>query len=1598
MSQKHVYVDPRTAWDEGWAPYEGAVRSSEVSEQVLPDSLDLPVPEIGPAYTPAGTNLQAIKAGGRDLQEHHKLNVYPDSTQHFSDAIGAGFNQSLLVTAIGDLYEQYEFNWKARMEGTYGKETPVNLTPEMTNGLTEDELDELEGSYNQTHALMKLERMKDARKDFEIMGQGGLFTRIGAPFLGSLGDAALGLPGGSVGARIGAQIGRNMLSKGSTVASAAGASRVVGAAAGNILSGAVPEAVGTLFDPYRGWEDVIAASLFDAAGTLGSIRGAIPNKTDRELIREIGTKILNTKTTLADWVRKNEIPDPAPTRPDLSAAAAHQTAATPPSSSFQEAEVTPTAGDSAAFVGLEDVSWASQRELDNLGVHTFTTEDGKVYYNKGDRSVFDLPKGTRDSLSGITSTGETSLPEVPDNPGALQDTQNSPGGTKTSAKTAKTVEEIYPQMQKYFQEMQAKGYDKVESTLRMYQDWFPDQRKVSWTREDNIMYPEGMDPQAVELAKGLLKEYGDPTTPMVLASRDMNALGVNYTLGSSAYIINLAPKAFKDDVFGTPKYTATLIHEFGHAFLPATLGRLKGSTKKGLKDAVSRVRHLMNDPKRFNKAAEVRFGLATDNAVMVGNNRKSPDQTLLGWLAASDDPQKIREAAAYWASFDEITAQQFAKHVRRRYARGWYEGKKPKAFLVSKALATWVHKTVGKFWDVVSRTLKEDTDIAEIAKAMDTVFMEMAGIYRKGGVTGEGALAGLKSVIDTTEPEYAANMATHLANSNPQAPKPKDPKVDPETGEPVEQYKSSYKVSPQGQAYGLGNVNNTNPNETAGLVMMDRWVQRAAEEAPPPVQASRTSKVIGSKALKESFVGNQFLSASQIGLRSKNPVVRLVTHLLAESPSNLVEQRINDSGAIIRAREERRIIGDSLRQVRQAKKQWYKEQGLGQWRALFDTDLTDQWNKTLRYWLHEATKENAVPEGAPPSVQRAIKEMAEFHERANKVEQKFGVVGTRAEDLPNPMGYMQRILDPTKIASLSVEQKGKVIAAIKAQLRDNAGFSGEVADKVAKRYLDRAERARGGVFTPQEMALDSPDALRTLQDILRNEGYKEDEITAMTGPLLKGKDKHFHRKLQLDENLDLGDGITLGDLMWDDHESLLRDRARSTAGWAALAAHGIHGYEGMLAIRAAAAKGSGPIAATKQELDALEQILSEVSSVPMEGMYYSGVLDGAVAATSTLRLGGMGWTQIPEILNVANQIGALNATKSLADIPKLVKELKEAVKTGKTPDNPFLRDMERHIGHTFGTDGYFLASPWDTNGRNRDIRGSEETSKFIRGINAVGYVQGVLSGFRVINASQQRLSAQVTVEQALNRILNMDAPDTWLKDIGIDGELFATLKTELPNVADIENGKVVFFHARKLPPQVLDQLSTTVYRSVNQMIQGTFAGERGKYIHDSFWRAATQFRGYPLTSLEKQIARQVGNHGYGRVALMIAANMAMALPIVVLRTYVSSIGRHNQEEFLEKNLKMSELVQKTANYIPLAGMAGDIVDILQDLSGNNVHGTKFVGDRFLPAAGVLNDAYGATQNPYKAMNLLPGATLPFVIPAMNWFKSEVRDFGSDGRN
>ena len=132
-------------------------------------------------------------------------------------------------------------------------------------------------------------------------------------------------------------------------------------------------------------------------------------------------------------------------------------------------------------------------------------------------------------------------------------------------------------------------------------------------------------------------------------------------------------------------------------------------------------------------------------------------------------------------------------------------------------------------------------------------------------------------------------------------------------------------------------------------------------------------------------------------------MIRWAAHVLAESPSNLTGSRNTRSAAVIRSALEREIAGDSLYRLREAKKEWYAEQGIPAYKALLSGEHTEKFNKELQYWLYETYSLKEIPPGIPPSLRKAVETLAEFHDRANKVEQRMGVVGTR-DTVPHTLG------------------------------------------------------------------------------------------------------------------------------------------------------------------------------------------------------------------------------------------------------------------------------------------------------------------------------------------------------------------------------------------------------------------------------------------------------------------------------------------------------------------------------------------------------------------------------------------------------------------
>lgn len=1695
------WVNTDESWDKGWQPYvpkdrpvasgsgdpELALRKAELAAQLGKGVQDVP-------YKDYGQSDQTWLEATTDADAQAQAQWDPTTASSFHQSIKANFQMGVVPTLVGAAYEAWEYGVAKGYQEKYGERAVGRVVGQAEwNDLTEAERSYIADSWNEDHARYRYEKLKGQRDQLQAAGAGGLTAQLVSGLIGTLPESvALGIAGGglasmgtrAIQARLATQASSNLATK-------VLGTRVAGAVAGNLLGGTAPEALAYTVDPYRGLEDILGATFFDMAGSIGAIRGAGANggiwrAAGQEIKGSLGD--LGDNLKMPEWMRKGKTdpastPGPAPENPiEAPQALERAKEGTDPVQVPESPVEPPVVPEMAAHVKsriVRDVSWATPEELDNLGLSESLIWDGSGRAQQVSAPVefWELPSGWVDT-SGQVSRGvaEVAPPKIDEgelykyNSGKVRgDKDPSPAYmtelTVEGDKAWKDWKE-WAQSEKggrrtdqeaelsYLQARMKAG--KVQTSLRKLP-------LRDFIQDGNLRMSKDL-PKDIQYA---VKSFASDINPHAKVwvvhenAKFMNgSLGDSWPIGSDIVLIRVA-KGLKG-VDGM----ATAIHELGHSFTYRALAELPKEMRDKWGKLVRRTQALMEDPNNRGRAWYSRFATPENVSRTLLGLENDPQMALLNVLGK--DP--------YWNNAQEITAEAAVRYAQRRYLEFMGVGGSRKARkheYISVGMIKWAQRTARALqsaWDKFRADpfiQKMDADWDEVFKAIGDMneAKAKAGVVHSDPIEDPAAYiweqmsvkdpwaedAPDQSVLkgpsatpknDPGLPKYseyvdafkarerevmvlpeqlAADIKRH--NLNLEEIDPTQPKADPEvkkaeTEARVEAEGSGdeegmrnperpdfrYQVSPWGKAYGLDLVNQSNQEEVAGVIMMDRAVQKAIQNAPPRNKVERSSRILRNEKFQDATKGgfDKFVSASQIALQSKNPVVRYFAWVLGESPSNLTGKRQNRSAAIASFHNERYILQDATRGLQDAQALWAKENGYSTWDRLTSPEAARKFDKELQEWLYKTSagdgKHPEIPEDAPDSMVQAILTLRDAYARANEIEHKYRLPGTQA-DLPDPLGYMPRVLDPEKIANLTVEQQRMVIDEIYKQLMGLGTFSPVVARETATRYLDRAKKARGGVFTPQKATIDNEDSVRVVQALLKGQGFKEEEITKMTGPVLHQKQSHFYRKLRLDENKDLGGGITLGDLMWVDHTALLRQHARSSAGWAAMSEQGIYGYEGMRAVLAAASSGSGDMKATKAELDALSQIMSEVSNVPLnegQGHYYSSVLQGAMQATSILRLGGLAWTQSTEILNVAAQVGGMNTLQALPHLRRLRKELLHIAKTGDYgAAKGLLGDLEEHMGVAFGTDGYFLPNPWDTEGRSRDIRGSQENSKVFRFLNSASHAQGIMSGMRAILGTQQRFAAHVTLEQALNRAMKLDAPDTWMKDIGFDGEYFKQLKAVASDPAIVVrdgSGRAVQFNARRVPPEFLDAIGERVYRSVNQMIQGSFAGEKGAYVHDSLWQALTQFRAFSFLALEKQLGRQVGNYGYAKAALILATTMAAAMPIVMLRALIQSMGKDEEgrEKYLKERLHPMELIKASANYVALAGFLPDIIDAFQDVTGQNTGPSrKLLGDRIAPSVGLINDLYEAPHNYKKALGFIPGATLPFMIPVMNGIKTGV---------
>ena len=799
--------------------------------------------------------------------------------------------------------------------------------------------------------------------------------------------------------------------------------------------------------------------------------------------------------------------------------------------------------------------------------------------------------------------------------------------------------------------------------------------------------------------------------------------------------------------------------------------------------------------------------------------------------------------------------------------------------------------------------------------------------------------------------------------------------------------------------YGLDTLAASDPRER----MEQKYLTKVLRDAEAWVAANPQDP----ERLK-TIMNNSLFNMASPGMvlaNSKHPVAKMVSGLMVENTQGASGRKV--TAAIRKAQYEREFVGNALIKYDSAYEQW-RNGKVGRMRGeqndLMAGGLRDEFNRAVsteiegRLWKRPVTTD--------PLVKQAADELEVSYERMRLAQTDTKTVGWGA--LPHTsVGYMPHKTDAAKFLSLGPEETRAYRGALKQQLMDIDGMDDAFADKVAGMYLDHARvNANGGHEIPA--SIHDPSAADYVRQALQASGLTKAEIDQFANKLAAGGASHTKQRLKLDLTAPYtradGSTFTLMDLFVTDHATLLRNQSRRVAGEVAMAQQGIMGSGGLRLLERSMQfwpEGASPKerAAT---MEAFQQVSAEMLGRPY-GEATPTWLEGMLTANSASNLGGMGFTQLGEYINVATGVGINGALKAVGSFPRLMGEVRALAK-GQKVQNSWLSSMELPGGGgEFGLTGYKMITKYDSPSAVYDSVGRDSLTTVDRLIRRVGHGLGKLSMHRMIQAVQVRGTAEQITQKAIKYIRDGKESKALL-DMGFGPDLQQRIKAEIPNIATFDGaGNISGLDMRKaVDTQAASDFISAVHRGAGQLIQESYVGEIGKWQHSNMGKVLTQFRSFPITAMEKQWGRNRSMHGVPIAMGMILAAVPFAVPIVLARVALNATGRPDAEAYIEKQTSPVALARATMNYIGMLGLAPDLVDAFaapmpeewkQALGDTNrVNRTPTTGG-IIPLVGYADNwlkAANNLDNPHYLGRALPFSNTPWFTPLVNMLRPDAQ--------
>ena len=909
-------------------------------------------------------------------------------------------------------------------------------------------------------------------------------------------------------------------------------------------------------------------------------------------------------------------------------------------------------------------------------------------------------------------------------------------------------------------------------------------------------------------------------------------------------------------------------------------------------------------------------------------------------------PGKAMKTTAYNISRDEWFAENFVKHIQKRAMEGAF--KAPSGVLdqiilgLKKAFAMFIE---AKRSNVVNpaESVEEFANFVLAANAAQV----------------EKRLSAIKAAPAAPKPTAAMPVVDDLLND------------------------------PVAQAIGVSRMPLSTAAERADAKMVLNLHKKAIEwEKANPLDEAWNKRA-------DQLIDNSLLPAASTGLqllKSKNPVARMIASELLEDASGVSGKR-QSTAAISKYLHEQKFLGNTLNDVQEAYALWRKANGGGIVDDYYGGEVWARFNRTVAEEI-ENRRINGGPTSKDPYVKAAADSLQGAYDRIRVGQQSNKTLGWAALG-DTSLGYMPHRISPNKWLKLGNAERDAVHQALVDQFITIEGWDVSFSDNLAARYLDRVQqRATGGHDSPIGGA--SVGSAEIIEDALLASGMSADEVRKQMQRFNRGAAQWTKGRINLDLNkaYETPNGsFKLLDIFDTDQVSLLRAQAGRASGEVALARHGVYGRPGLQAIRKAVAMGADGQRGTQAELEALDQVSAEFLSAPF-GTAEPKWMERARVLNSVVRLGGVVFNQFAEFSNALVHVGLGRTLAGVASMGRLKAEIK-ALARGEAVDNPLIGSIEKLGGAEFGAQAYKIVMPFDSPDHAYPTYGQDTMTGLDRLLRGASYAQAKLSLWRTVHSVQQRAMAEQIVAK-IGRYSADGQSDVALRQFGITKEVQDAIVRD--GVARFENGNLVEFDVTKLKdPALREDLIQAVHRGVSQIIQGTFIGETGKWAHDGYLKMLTQFRTFSLTAMEKQWARQRNSRGTAQALGILIGSMFAVVPVYMARVYANSIGREDQEAYIEERMNLAAIARQTLNYVALSGLAGDFFDAAAALApedlglkaatgGRSGQDTEFVGNLVAPALSLVDDGWKALQNlddPEKIARMLPGSRIPYLLPAIN---------------